>query len=97
MKNGSKRGDKPLDDGRHKFFINKQGDIMELSLAEQARFLRKYYECEPPRSYWRGRNPEWSIEEFPKTTTKESITEKGESVPSSDVTYPNARGLPYGS
>ena len=49
---------KPLDDGRQKFFINKQGDILNLSLNEQTDFLRKYYD-------WRKRKDlDWSVEEF---------------------------------
>ena len=47
----------PLDDGRQKFFINKEGDILELTLAEQSEFLRKYYK-------WRNRKrPKRSVEE----------------------------------
>ena len=50
--------DKPLDDGKQKFFINKQGDIMELSIKEQSRFLRNYYK-------WRNRKGEkWRVEEY---------------------------------
>jgi len=48
----------PLDDKRTKFFINKKGDILDLSLEEQTEFLRKYYK-------WRNRkSPKWTMEEF---------------------------------
>ena len=51
--------DKPLDDGRQKFFINKLGDIMDLSIEEQEIFLRKYYElCE------KSKNRKWRVEEY---------------------------------
>lgn len=55
--------EQPLVDGITTFFINKQGDIIDLDFDEQARFLRQYKKIFKESLYRR----KWRFEEFIKT------------------------------